>query len=418
MSASDIVAAINKKRHGRLFLFSIAIAIFSTGMSNAVVTLLAVDIAKTFFGEANPVAISAVSQLSTLNAAAEIIFASLLSILVIRFGRKRLFLVGIIFVTISAIGSFFAPSLLLLEFFYCLEGGGSIIISILAFASIGDSLPMEKKAKAIGYLYSASFLATLLVLLLIGFITDVGGWRLNFIFLVLPFSLAGLTLVSLVLPTKPLTEGSTNKHESLSKRFREILRNKSATACLAASILTVGGSGVAIFALAFYRTRFGVPRDWTIGVYEVAIGLYILAPLVASHLINRLGAKIIAVCSTLCSALFMMTFFFIPDFFAAAACDLIHVWFAGMATPAFVCIVLEQVPKYRDAMMSLNNIFRNVGNLIAPAVGGALLFLTSGFYGAVGIAFGGMAICGSVIMILFIRDTSQALSDANRFSNE
>jgi predicted MFS family arabinose efflux permease len=173
---------------------------------------------------------------------------------------------------------------------------------------------------------------------------------------------------------------------------------------LAANALSIAGSGVAIFALAFYQTRFGVPREWTIGVYEVAIGLYILAPPVSSNLINRIGAKRTAVYSTVCSAFFTMTFFFLPDFFAAATVDLIHVWFAGMATPAFICLALEQVPASRDAMMSLNSVSKTVGNMIAPAVGGALLFLTSGFYGAIGLALGALSIAGSAIIILFVTD--------------
>ena len=44
--------------------------------------------------------------------------------------------------------------------------------------------------------------------------------------------------------------------------------------------------------------------------------------------------------------------------------------------------------------MSLNQVFDNIGNVIAPAVGGALLVLTAGVYGAIGLALGIMTIAG------------------------
>jgi len=83
---------------------------------------------------------------------------------------------------------------------------------------------------------------------------------------------------------------------------------------------------------------------------------------------------------------------------------MLHVWFAAFATPAFVYLVLEQVPSSRGTMMSLNIMFNNIGNIIAPALGGALLFLTSGIYGAVGLALGSITILGSTVLLFLAKD--------------
>ena len=53
-------------------------------------------------------------------------------------------------------------------------------------------------------------------------------------------------------------------------------------------------------------------------------------------------------------------------------------------------MVLAQVPKSRGTMMSLNSAVEALGTTIGPAVGGALLILIPGFYGAVGLALGSM----------------------------
>jgi predicted MFS family arabinose efflux permease len=396
-----------KESPKKLFLPSLFIAFFSIGISNAIITLLAVDIAKTFFGSATPSAVAAVSQLTTVNAVGEIVFAILLSILAVRFRYKPLLLVGIIFVVISAIGSFLAPTLLSLQLFCALEGGGSIIVSIMAITLIGDALPSNKKAKVVSYLISVSAMASLVVILLLGFIANVGGWRYDYLFLALPISAAGLILSSVMLPSKPREQVALAKKNPYVESLKQVLTNRSATACLFANILTVAGSQVAVFAMAFYRLRFSAPRDWTVGIYMVAVIIFIIAPLVAGRLVNKFGAKRIAVLSTILAAFFTMSFFFMPNLWVSITFDMVHVWFTVTAATAFVCLVLDQVPKFRGTMMSLNSIFNNVGNVIAPIMGGAILVFTNGAYEIIGLALGVVTIVGTIILIFFAKDPNR-----------
>lgn len=51
---------------------------------------------------------------------------------------------------------------------------------------------------------------------------------------------------------------------------------------------------------------------------------------------------------------------------------------AAVALPAFAILVLEQIPKYRGTVFSLNSLFNNVGKVLAPSIGGALLVFSSG----------------------------------------
>jgi MFS family permease len=70
--------------------------------------------------------------------------------------------------------------------------------------------------------------------------------------------------------------------------------------------------------------------------------------------------------------------FFVPILWLAIALDMMHVWFAAMALPAFAILVLEQIPKYRGTLFFLNSLFNNVGKVLAPSIGGALLVFSSG----------------------------------------
>lgn len=399
-----------KERLERWFLPSLAIATFAIGIPNAVLTLLAVDIAKTFFGSANPVAVGTVSQLSTLNATAEIAFAILLGILAAKFRHKPLLLVGITLVIISTIGIFLAPNFFSMQLFLCVEDAGSIIVTIIAFTLIGDLLPIDKKAKAISYIVSVSALATLVVILFVGLIANVGGWRYDFVFLALPVSAAALILVMYLVPSGSLEHNRTRADNHYFGGFKQILMNKSAAACLIASALTVAGTQVAIFAIAFYRIQFAVPRELTAGIYEVAVIIFIVAPLISGRIVKRFGAKRTAVVSTFLAAFFTMTFFFVSNLWLVFVFDMLHVWSAATSTPAFVYLVLEQVPKSRGAMMSLNTLFNNLGNVLAPALGGALLAFSSGIYGVVGLGLGSIAAVGAVILLFLVKDTTKTVA--------
>jgi MFS family permease len=76
-----------------------------------------------------------------------------------------------------------------------------------------------------------------------------------------------------------------------------------------------------------------------------------------------------------------------------------------MAIPAFAILILEQLPKYRATMFSLNSLFNNIGKVLAPLIGGALLIFLPGTYGGVGLALGGTTIVGCLILFFSVRES-------------
>jgi predicted MFS family arabinose efflux permease len=388
------------------FLATLAIAMFSTGLANSILALFATDMAKTFFGSDVTVGVASVTQLSTINMAAEVIGAVVLSILVIKFRYKRLLVAGTIFIVISAVGSYLAPNLLTLQLCYALEGVGSVVISVIAMSLIADSLPAAQRARVISYLFSIGSAVTLAMIPAVGLITEMGGWRLGFATFALPISIIGLLLALFLVPnSKSLEQDPAVKRNPYVEGFRQIIKSRSATACLIANLFTVAGTEVAIFAIAFYRIQFSAPRGVTVLIYEFSIILFILAPLVSGRLVTRFGAKPIALTTTFLAACFTGIFFFVPNIWLALTLDMMHVWFAAMAIPAFAVLILEQLPKYRATLFSLNSFFNNIGKVLAPIIGGALLAFSSGTYGMVGLALGSMTIIGCLILFFAVKDS-------------
>jgi predicted MFS family arabinose efflux permease len=398
-------ATLEQPLRKKWFLAALAIATFSTGMANSTLTIFATDIAKSLFGSATYVQIASVTQLSTLNMAAEVSGAIVLSVLAIKFRHKRLLSIGTAFIVASTIGSYLAPNLLTLQVFFALEGIGSVIIGVIAAVLIVEYLPENQRAKVISYLFSIGSAVTLVLIPLVGIAAEMGGWRFTILALGVPISILGLILTMFIVPSRLSPTNQANKSKSYVEGFRQIVKNKSATACLIANLLTIAGTEVAIFAIAFYKTQFAASTSQTIIVYETAMVLFILAPLVSGRLVTRFGAKKIAIVSTFIAACFTGVFFFIPNFWFSFVLDMAHVWFAAMALPAFAVLVLQQIPKYRATLFSLNNLFNNVGKVLAPLIGGLLLVASSGMYGAVGLTLAGTTVIGCVILFFAVKNS-------------
>ena len=134
-----------KRTAGRWFVPALVVASFATSISGPMLRLLTVDFAKTFLGTAKPASVGLVAQISTVNGAAEVVFALIMGLLAVRFRHKPLLLAGVVLVAISAVGGFFAPTLPYLQIFYAIEGIGTIMVGIMAFTMIGDTAAFRQE---------------------------------------------------------------------------------------------------------------------------------------------------------------------------------------------------------------------------------------------------------------------------------
>jgi hypothetical protein len=95
------------------------------------------------------------------------------------------------------------------------------------------------------------------------------------------------------------------------KSFKQVFSNKSAVSCLVGGIATFAGTGsFGIFAIAYYREHFLVSMDFTVGVMLGVSSLFIVAAVVVSRIINKVGTKNLAVGSLLVCGILTRAFFF------------------------------------------------------------------------------------------------------------
>lgn len=387
-----------KVARNRMFIPSLAVAGFAVSISAPMLSLLTVDIAASF-----NVPVGVAAQLSTVNSTAEVIFALVMGALAVRFRHKSLLLFGTLLVMVSAFVGFFAPTLTTLQFAFALEGGGTVMVNIMSMTLIGELMPTQKKAKAVSYILAIISLAALVGNPLIGAVTNFGGWRSVFMFLVLPMSTLGLFLSTLSLPSFSTKSKTQIQAMDYLQNFRHVLSNRSASGCLFGYIFSAAANGsFGVFAIAYYRQHFLVSRDATVFIMLAVSGLFIVSALFVGRIVNRFGAKKISVLGTFITGGFSIAFFLAPTLEAALTLNMIQAWFFSFAGTAFSCLVLDQVPQSRATMLSLRSVSGSVGTAIGAAVGGALLVVSS--YQAVGLAFGAICCTAAVIYLVFTKD--------------
>jgi predicted MFS family arabinose efflux permease len=117
-----------EKHLGRRFVFSLALAFFGTYMLDVLASLLLVDLAKTFMGDASLPLVAVVSQIVTISGIAAVITGVLNGFFSVKFSHRKLLLIGALCIVIGTVGCFLAPNLLFLAIFYPLDGVGTIIV--------------------------------------------------------------------------------------------------------------------------------------------------------------------------------------------------------------------------------------------------------------------------------------------------
>lgn len=96
-------------------------------------------------------------------------------------GRKKMFLLGNVFLAVASMMCAFAPSGNLLIFWRLMQGIGSAMIFTTSMAMVISAFPLEERGKVIGLNVSAVYVGLSAAPVLGGFLTQTLGWRSLFI---------------------------------------------------------------------------------------------------------------------------------------------------------------------------------------------------------------------------------------------
>jgi DHA1 family inner membrane transport protein len=394
---SSLQPAEESSLTSRLFLPFLMLANFSIFTFTIFLNSDLVDVASTL-----KTSVGTASQLLTVSSFLALIMGVAMGFLAVRFKHKSLFLLGLAFFALGALGSFFAPNFAFMLFFNIFLGGG-VMAGIMIFIMIGDFLPLQKRGFAVGLVVASGGLVSLIMPQVTSVITNVAGWRAVLLWFIFPLSLVTLLFGFFLLPSKPRQEQTVNKPQ-YAMAFKQIFTNKSAISCLVGTALMWFSFVIPVYGVTFYRLHFQESLGTAAIFYSIAAAMLILGGVVGGRLINRIGRKRLAVVAGTFQGIFAVLMVFVPNVGTSLVMWMGSSAFAGVISAALVGLILEQVPSFRGTMVSINSSFHYFGYILALTISGFLLNLFANNFQIIYTMFGVIAISSAAVLFLFAKD--------------
>jgi len=386
-----------------ILVVALLVAVFASAIIDIVGPVAMIDIGKSF-----NVLPGTAAQLGAFNAIASVITALLLGAVGFRFRYKTLVVAGVLLIAFCAVGLYLAPTFPLAQLIYPINGIGSVLIIVTAQTFIGNSYPLDKRAKAIGWVAATTTLANAVGSPVVGYLTGISGWRSSLVWFMLPTAVLSLVFVFIVFPYD-LPEPQQEKKEPYMKGFKQVLSNRSAVACLtSAFFINACVFGGMVFEVTFYRQVFSTSPSFaavvgpTMGTAFITVGA-----VVGGHAVNRVGRKRLAVATMFLALPMTLLTYFIPDLWLRVALRWTVALIGGISVAASINLMLEQAPQFRRTAMSLSSAFVGVGTALGIFVAGAVLNLyanpTIGFQ-VLGSAMAAFGLISAFVLLFFARD--------------
>ena len=370
-----------EKSSRNLFVLSLAIAFSATWVIESLTGVFLIDISLTFFNSADAVWIAAASQLVTISSVVSVISGLMLGVLSVRFSHKSLLLIGLLCVTFGILGCFLAPEFIFMQIFYPIEGIGTVIVSAMAFALVGEVLILKKRAAATGWIISSSSITGIVASILISIFFAGGGdgWRYYLLWFALPVSFIATVATYLGVPSSFQRPKNIGRQAYLNS-LKQVFLKKSAVGCLVGNMFRQAGFAWAVvYSASFFRIVFGFSLGFAALIVLGGTALFALGSIFGGHLVNRVGRKRQVVASLVLSAPFLMLLAFVPYAWVALALHFSGAFIYSLGFPGSVNLTLEQAPNARGTMMSMSTIFLTLGLGVGTAIGGTVLALFGGY---------------------------------------
>ena len=386
---------------GRYVLPSLAIAGAAMEPPGILTNLLLIEIGLTF---GSPVGVT--GQIRTTASTIGILSALAMGVLSVRFRHKHLLTVGLFAFAISALGCAVAPSFDAVFIFYSISGLAGALVGPMTTALVGEVFPLEERSNALGTLFAVRAFTYLAGAQIIGYIGGLWGWRMAFLGFALPVSLLSMFMAMKGLPSKTNAETQDKEEPRYTEGFKSVFTNRSAIACLFGTAFSAASwVGILGYSSSYFRDRFLMPRSQASILLSGAALCFMVSTYLGGRLVNRFGRKRITITTILLLGLFTISVTNVPSLWLAVIALLLTSVSSAVRRTAIFSLTLEQVPRFRGTMMSLNAAFYALGSALGSGVGGLVLLHYD--WGSVGIVLGAIGLVAAMIIQLMAVDTTE-----------
>jgi predicted MFS family arabinose efflux permease len=319
-----------------------------------------------------------------------VVMGLLLSGLSVKYSQKSLLAVGIAIMCVSTLALGIVSVFPIFLVLFALFGFSKVTLRSMSQALVGQFYSVKERPKTTTYNTVGMAVGYVIGSTLAVYLPD---FQLISLLVLFPLSVVTIIIVMKGMPSAP-----SRVMENPLRAFRQVLGNRSAVMCLLGNSLYYLGTnpGWLTFFMPFFLQTFQADRA-VISMHFMIMTILsvVVASTVASRLISRVGRKRVTVVTTSLFSVLGFTYLSAPIFELS-----LLLWYIGGMTyiislPAINSLALEQLPKYRGTMMSLNLTAQFIAQAIGSGVGGLILIV----YGFSGLAL--FSLTGIIAGILY-----------------
>jgi len=378
----------------------LCISMFSVIFNLRVLGPILVDISQDF-----KVSIATAGSLAVAYAVPYAVMALFIGPLSDKYGRRRMMIIGIATLAITALAAMLAPTFSVLLVARGIAGLGGAILQPAVLASVGDYFPYAQRGKAMGWVISATTLSTVLGVPAGTFLAGIFTWR--WIFGLLSIILIAATLIIVLI----FPEGDTQTQEGSGgwdqyrNSFKRVFQEPSAIATLiTTSLFGMFWHGWNTFNGAFYIETFNLStEDFALYVMFQGIGTF-TGSYVGGLISDRITKKTATTLALLIGGLAVSQITTFPvSLWLTVAINILMAFCCGIRFTAGHALATQQVPAARGTMMALNASAIQFGGTVGSSTGSLLI---SGFnsFTPLGWAYGAFSVLASIVMQFFVKD--------------
>ncbi len=382
--------------HSRLLLLALALSSFSVCIVTVAFQVLMVDVASSF-----QIQVGTASMVASVGSVSGITFGLLMAVVSMRYDHKLLLLAGLVCNVCAALGYFLAPTFTWLLAANIAVGAGLSIVTAMAYSLIGEFYPLERRGRAIGIMVASTTLSFVIGSSLVGVLSSFYDWRLVTLILSLPVALTCLILSVMFVPRGSKAK-SLVEREPFSVGYKAAFSSTSGVAALSVTVFLFCEGAIGYYSVSFFREQFAVSVAWGSTYFLIANIISAVGGVIAGLLVNKVGRKRLGTLTLIVACILTLTFTLIPTPELSGFLSVLRYFFSAMAMTAGGSLIIEQLPKFRSTVMSLNAAFMNVGMLVASLLGG--FTLNSFGYQALGLILGGLGLLGTIVWITLVKD--------------
>lgn len=260
---------------------------------------------------------------------------------------------------------------------FLLFGLAKVLYDPAVHAYLGDTVPYQKRGRAVGLVELSWSSAWLIGVPAAGFLIEHLGWRAPWAVLAV-LALLGLGLTHVLLPRVKRTHHPNEEGRwiaLLASSWRHLLRRRSVVVLLLTSMLLTMALEIPFIVYgAWLETSFGLGLS-TLGLASIVVGLAeATAELGTTVLTDRLGKRrsVLAGLSGLAASLLLLPLLAGSGVVAALTGVVLVMLFFEFAIVSLLPLVTQLVPEKRASLLSLNVTAFGLGRIAGAAAGGLL----------------------------------------------